>query len=70
MATGQHDQLARGILPTLQEAKDFVAHKFDVRHLMRTIVASRTYQRSSVPNETNAQDDLNFSRMIPRRLPA
>ncbi len=50
--------------------KDFVEHKFDMRHLMRTILASQTYQRSSVPNETNGHDDLNFSRAIPRRLPA
>jgi hypothetical protein len=60
------------INPELLDAltKDFVAHKFDVRHMMRTIVTSRTYQRGSVPNETNAEDDLNFSRMVPRRLPA
>jgi hypothetical protein len=50
--------------------KDFVAHKFDVRHLMRTIVTSAAYQRDSSPNETNAHDDANFSRFIPRRLPA
>jgi hypothetical protein len=50
--------------------KDFVEHRFNVRHLMRTIVLSRTYQRSSVPNDTNAHDDLNFSRAIPRRIPA
>ncbi len=58
--------------PELLDAltKDFVAHQFDVRHLMRTIVNSRTYQRSSIPNETNAEDDMNFSRMVPRRLPA
>jgi hypothetical protein len=58
--------------PELLDAltRDFVAHKFDVQHLMRAIVTSRTYQRSSVPNETNAHDDMNFSRMVPRRLPA
>ncbi|MDB6169153.1 MAG: hypothetical protein JWM88_2017, partial [Verrucomicrobia bacterium] len=50
--------------------KEFVDHKFDMRHLMQVIVSSRTYQRSSVPNETNGYDDLNFSRAIPRRLPA
>jgi hypothetical protein len=50
--------------------KDFVEHKFDMRHLMQVIVTSRTYQRSSTPNETNAHDDMNFSRAIPRRLPA
>jgi hypothetical protein len=49
---------------------DFVKNRFDVRHLMRVIVNSRTYQRSSVPNATNAHDDLNFSRAIPRRIPA
>jgi hypothetical protein len=60
------------INPELLDAltRDFVAHKFDVRHLMRTIVLSRTYQRSSIPNETNAHDDMNFSRFIPRRLSA
>jgi hypothetical protein len=60
------------INPELLDAltKDFVVHKFDVRHLMRTIVTSRTYQRSSIPNETNAHDDMNFSRFIPRRLSA
>lgn len=51
-------------------AQDFVDHKFDVRRLMRLIVTSRAYQRDSAPNETNAHDDANFSRFIPRRLPA
>jgi hypothetical protein len=50
--------------------RDFVGHGFDARHLMRGIVLSRTYQRSAVPNETNGHDDLNFSRAIPRRIPA
>ncbi len=50
--------------------KEFVDHHFDMRHLMQVIVSSRTYQRSSVPNETNGYDDLNFSHAIPRRLPA
>jgi hypothetical protein len=60
------------INPQLLDAltKDFVEHKFDVRHLMRQIVISETYQRTSVPNETNGHDDLNFSRSIPRRIPA
>jgi hypothetical protein len=50
--------------------KELVDHKFDMRHLMQVIVESRTYQRSSAPNETNGEDDMNFSRAIPRRLPA
>lgn len=60
------------INPQLLDAltKDFVDHKFDVRHLMRTVVRSEAYQRTSVPNETNGHDVLNFSRSIPRRIPA
>jgi hypothetical protein len=49
---------------------DLVAHGFDLRHLVRTIVASRTYQLSAVPNETNAEDEANFARAIISRLPA
>ena len=49
---------------------DFIEHGFDLRRLMRVIVTSQTYQRSSVPNETNGHDDANFSRAIPRRIPA
>ncbi len=60
------------INPALLDAltADFVAHQFDVRHLMRLIVSSETYQRDSVPNETNGHDEANFARFIPRRLPA
>ena len=60
------------INPALLEAltRELVDHKFDVRHLMRTIVNSETYQRSSLPTETNAHDDMNFSRAVPRRLSA
>jgi len=50
--------------------KDFVAHGFDLRYLMRTIVNSRTYQTSIVTNEWNASDRDNFSHAIPRRLSA
>jgi hypothetical protein len=51
-------------------AKDFVAHKFDVKHLLRTICNSRTYQLSSVPNDYNAQDRQNHARYYARRLMA
>jgi hypothetical protein len=47
-----------------------VQQKFDMRQLMRVIVTSRTYQRSSMANESNRHDDENFSHAIPRRLPA
>eukprot|EP00913_Durusdinium_trenchii_P008792 g8258.t1 len=51
-------------------ADDFVAHKFDIRHILRTIMNSRTYQFSAVPNATNKNDETNFSRAIIRRLSA
>ncbi len=49
---------------------DFTASGFDVKKLIRTIMASATYQASSRPNEHNAQDDKYFSHYILRRLPA
>ena len=49
---------------------EFVAHRFDVQHLIRTIMASRIYQLSSTPNDTNRDDESNFSRAIIRRLSA
>jgi hypothetical protein len=57
--------------PLLQAlTQDFVAHHFDIKHLMRTILLSRTYQLSSRPNATNRLDDRFYSRCLPRRLPA
>ncbi len=60
------------INPALLDAltKDFVDHKFDLRHLMRRIVTSQTYQRTSQPLATNRHDQLNFSHAIPRRIAA
>ncbi|MBI5772592.1 MAG: DUF1549 domain-containing protein [Verrucomicrobia bacterium] len=51
-------------------AKDFVGHKFDVRHLIRVVMASRTYQLASEPNATNADDEVNYSHNVVRRLTA
>src|SRR2546423_9342369 len=36
----------------------------------RAICNSRTYQLSWQPNDTNAKDERNFARSVPRRLPA
>jgi hypothetical protein len=60
------------INPALLDAltKDFIDHKFDVRHLMKQIVTSATYQRSSIPTASNKHDEQNFSHAIPRRIPA
>ena len=51
-------------------AEGFIASGFDMHWLHREIIASDTYQRSWKPNETNRQDETNFSRAVPRRLPA
>jgi hypothetical protein len=48
-------------------AKDFVAQGYDLKHLIRRIMQSRTYQLSSVPNEHNVRDTRNFSRFYRRR---
>src|SRR5690606_38711334 len=42
----------------------------DLHWLHREIMTSDAYQRSSQANATNAGDSRNFSRHIPRRLPA
>jgi len=51
-------------------AKDFIAHHYDVRYIIRLIMTSRTYGLSSEPNVTNADDEINYSHAIPRRLSA
>ncbi|MFV0443736.1 MAG: DUF1549 and DUF1553 domain-containing protein [Planctomycetaceae bacterium] len=51
-------------------ATEFVKHDYDLKWLHREICLSDTYQRSWRPNETNVQDERNFSHAIPRRLPA
>jgi hypothetical protein len=51
-------------------AEQFVANGYDIKWLHRTIANSRTYQLSWRPNETNRQDERNFSRAVVRRLPA
>jgi hypothetical protein len=49
-------------------AKDFIDHNYDIRHIERTILNSRTYQVSSVPNETNRFDKVNFARSYVRPM--
>jgi len=51
-------------------AKDFIASKFSLKHLVRTIAKSRTYQLSSIPNEYNRFDKQNFARFYPQRMKA
>ena len=51
-------------------ANEFGANRFDLRHLLRVILNSKTYQLSSEPNGTNREDEANFSRALVRRLTA
>jgi hypothetical protein len=51
-------------------SRDFVEHRFDLRHLVRTILLSRTYQLSAVPNDGNRDDESNFSHALVRPLQA
>ena len=57
-----------GLLDEL--ARDFTRQRFDLRQLIRRIMNSRTYQLSSRPNASNAEDGMNFSHAQPRRLTA
>ena len=58
--------------PALWKAlnSDFVEHGFDLRHLMRTILNSRSYQLSSETCPENEADTRFYSHYYARRLPA
>lgn len=51
-------------------ADDFLANRYNFKRLVRTILQSRTYQRSSIPNATNERETMNFSHARLRRLSA
>jgi hypothetical protein len=51
-------------------AQDFLDHKFDIRHVERTILLSRTYQLSSTTNETNKLDKRNYAHAYVRPMMA
>src|SRR5207248_6867402 len=50
--------------------REFVGSGFDLRHVMRLIMNSRTYQLSSLPQGNNALDHRFHSHYYARRLPA
>jgi hypothetical protein len=69
------DDIRAGNPPTNPELLDrltaeFVKSKFDVRHMIRTICKSRTYQLSIATTQWNRDDDINYSHATARRLPA
>ncbi len=51
-------------------AASFVDNGYNMKWLHRQIVSSDAYQRSWKPNDTNRDDRRNFSRAVPRRIPA
>jgi hypothetical protein len=51
-------------------ARDFVAHQFDVKHVLRVILNSRTYQLSAQTNEFNKDDNKYFSHAVTKLLTA
>jgi hypothetical protein len=51
-------------------AREFVAGKYDVKHLIRVITNSAAYRLAAMPNDSNGDDVRNFARFYPRRMPA
>jgi hypothetical protein len=51
-------------------AGEFVRSGYDVKGLIRTIMRSEAYQRSSRPARGSPADDRYYSTYLPRRLPA
>jgi hypothetical protein len=56
------------LLETL--SRDFIAYKFDLKHLIRQIMTSEVYALSSVPTEQNSKDRRNYARYFPKRMSA
>src|SRR5262249_49323366 len=51
-------------------AQQFIAHRFDVKYLIRALVATQTYQRTSVSSHPGQDDPHWFARMPVRGLSA
>lgn len=51
-------------------AKTFIDSKYSLKTLVKTIVKSRTYQLSAIPNELNKHDKQAYARYYPKRLGA
>ena len=58
--------------PELLEAlaDDLIRRRYDLKHLVRTIMNSRAYQLAAIPSGDGEQDDAAFARTLVRRLPA
>ncbi|MGO8747978.1 MAG: DUF1549 domain-containing protein [Thermoguttaceae bacterium] len=69
------DDIRAGNPPTNPElldylTREFIGRRFDMRHMLRMICRSRTYQLSIEVNRWNDGDKINYSHAIARRLPA
>ncbi len=69
------DDMCAGNPPSNPELLDYLTHEFvqsgfDVRHVMRLVCNSRTYQLSVDTNKWNVDDKVNYSHATARRLPA
>ena len=51
-------------------AKQVVENRYDLKAVMRLILNSRVYQLTADPNDTNREDEQNFSHHYVRRIPA
>lgn len=51
-------------------AKELVSSGYDLKHLMRTICNSSTYQRTADASEDNVRDSTCYSRYYPKRMTA
>ena len=51
-------------------AKNLIDSKFSLKSLVKTIVKSRTYQLSAIPNDFNKHDKQAYARYYPKRLGA
>jgi WD40 repeat protein/mono/diheme cytochrome c family protein len=69
------DDIRAGNPPTNAELLDFLTAEFiksgfDVRHVIKLICTSRTYQLAVATNKWNEDDKTNYSHAVARRLPA
>ncbi len=51
-------------------ADELVKNKYSLKHLVKVMLKSRTYQLSAMPNEFNKMDKKSFARYYPRRMQA
>jgi hypothetical protein len=51
-------------------AKELTDNNYSLKHLIKVIVKSRTYQLSAIPNEFNKHDKQTYARFYPRRMTA